>query len=77
MKKDGFDAIQDGDRIIVHANDAELAKLFGSETTHELRPASSSDRTVCVAVLGEDAKLPAKYRGEVGDFVLDDPTCEL
>lgn len=77
MKADGFDAIADGDRIIVRAGDDQLAKLFGVAVGHELRAASSSDRQVCVAALPEAARLSPRYAGEVGDFVLDDPTCEM
>ena len=77
MKADGFDAIVDGDRIIVRAGDDQLATLFGVAVGHELRAASSSDRQVCVAALPEAARLSPRYAGEVGDFVLDDPTCEL
>jgi hypothetical protein len=77
LKKDGFEASADGDRIIVLADDAALGKLFETEVEHGLQPASSSDRMSCVAKLPEDARIASRYRGEVGDFVLDDPTCEL
>lgn len=77
LKKDGFEASVDGDRIIVLADDAALEKLFESKVEHGLQAASSSDRMNCVARLPDGARLASRYRGEVGDFVLDDPTCEL
>jgi len=77
LKKDGFEAIADGDRIIVHAADDALSKLFEANVEHGLRAASSSDHMRCVAVLPDGARLASRYAGEVGDYVLDDPTCEL
>jgi hypothetical protein len=77
LKKDGFEATADGDRIIVVADDAALEKLFEAKVEHGLSAASSSNRMRCVATLPAGTRLAQRYRGEVGDFVLDDPTCEL
>lgn len=77
LQKDGYQAEADGDRIIVHLSDAELTRLFGAAPGHAPVAASASDRTICVATLPETARLDAAYAGEAGDFVLDDPTCEL
>jgi hypothetical protein len=74
---DGYEAVADGDRIIVHADDERLKKLFGGEIEHVQQAASSSDRMRCVAAIPEGRKLDARYRGEVGEVLLDDPACEL
>ena len=71
LVKDGFSAEADGDRIIVRATDAELERLF------ETAPSHTREDDRCVAALADGARLAARYAGEVGDFVLDDPTCEL
>jgi hypothetical protein len=77
LKADGFDAVADGDRIIVHADDNQLKRLFGVEIPHERRAASSSNRMRCMATVPDGAQLDARYRGEVGEVLLDDPSCEL
>ncbi|MBX3127567.1 MAG: hypothetical protein KF718_12665 [Polyangiaceae bacterium] len=77
LTKQGYAAFGDGDRIIVHATDEQLRSLLGADVSHERRAASSSDGTRCVAAVGPDHRLPASIRGEVGDFIVDDPTCEL
>jgi hypothetical protein len=77
LAADGFDAIADGDRIIVHADDTQLKRLFGVEVPHERRAASSSNRMRCIAALPDGAMLDPRYRGEVGEVLLDYPSCEL
>jgi hypothetical protein len=77
MKADGFPAEADGDRIVVHLDDAQLKRLFGGEISHEKQAASSSDHMRCVATIPDGRKLDARYRGEVGEVMLDDPACEL
>lgn len=77
MIADGYAAVADGDRIVVHLDDAHLGRLFGGEIGHEKQAASSDDRMRCVARIPEGKKLDARYRGEVSEVLLDDPACEL
>jgi hypothetical protein len=77
MIADGYEAAADGDRIVVHLDDAHLGRLFGGEIGHEKQAASSDDRLRCVARVPEGTKLDARYRREVGEVLLDDPACEL
>lgn len=77
MKADGYPAEADGDRIVVHLDDEQLKRLFGGEISHVKQAASSSDRMHCVAAIPEGKKVDARYRGEVGEVLLDDPACEL
>lgn len=77
MSADGYAAVADGDRIVVHLDDEHLGRLFGGEIGHEPHAASSDHRMRCVAAIPAGRKLDARYRGEVGEVMLDDPACEL
>jgi hypothetical protein len=77
LGNDGYQALADGDRIIVQATLGELEKLFGARPT--LEPSTDPKRTSgCRAVLPASARLGLRYRGDVGEEVLiDDPACAL
>ena len=72
-----FGRVADGDRIIVHASDEQLEKLFDTAPEHRLLEKSSGPGKSCVAAMPDGAKLSSRYAGEVGDWILDDPTCEM
>ncbi len=77
LTKQGFTAFGDGDRIIVHASDDQLRTLLGTDIRHERRERSSGTGSRCLAVVGPEARLHQSIRGEVSEFILDDPTCEM
>jgi hypothetical protein len=77
LQKDGYQALADGDRIIVQATLVELEKLMGVRPTLE-HSTDRADPSGCRAVLPASARLSFLYRGDVGEEVLlDDPACAL
>jgi hypothetical protein len=76
LTNDGYQAIADGDRIIVEVTLGELEKLFGVRPTLEPTPSGDAGSTGMRAVLPASAKLLPRYRGDVGEeILLDDLAC--